>query len=78
MKTGLMVLVALIIVVVILGFISGINHGHMWGSEGRMDFGHGVGYMWILLLIVIAIAVYLVIESQRPKLTVTKRPLWRF
>ncbi|MGB7061767.1 MAG: SHOCT domain-containing protein, partial [Candidatus Zixiibacteriota bacterium] len=28
---------------------------------------HGAGYMWILLLIVIAVAVYLVIESQRPR-----------
>lgn len=67
MKTGLVVLVTLIIIIVILGFISGIDHGHMWGDEGSMSFGHGTGYMWILLLIVIAIAVYLVIESQKSK-----------
>jgi putative membrane protein len=67
MKTGLAALLAVALIILLMVFFFAGDQGHMWGSEGRMDFGHGSGYMWILLLIIIAIAVYLVIESQKSR-----------
>ena len=67
MKTGLAVLLAVALIILLMAFFFAGDHGPMWGHEGRMDFGHGFSYMWILLLIIIGIAVYLVIESQRSK-----------
>jgi len=67
MKGGLVVLVALVLILLILAFISGTDHGHMWGWEGRMDFGHGGGYMWIILLIIIGVVVYLIIQNTKSK-----------
>ena len=67
MKAGLAVLLAVALIILLMVFFFAGDQGHMWGHEGRMDFGHGFSYMWILLLVIIAIAVYLVIESQRSK-----------
>lgn len=65
MKNGLVVV--LLLILVILAFFSFADHGHMWGWEGRMDFGHGGGYMWIILLIIIGVVVYLIIQNTRSK-----------
>ncbi|MGB2770027.1 MAG: SHOCT domain-containing protein [Candidatus Zixiibacteriota bacterium] len=65
MKTGLLVLLAVALIILLMVFFFAGDQGHMWGSEGRMHFG--AGYMWILLLIVIGLAVYLVIESQKSR-----------
>ena len=67
MKTGFAVLLAAALIILLMLFFFAGDRGHMWGHEGRMDFGHGSGYMWILFLIIIAIEVYLLIESQRSK-----------
>ena len=67
MKSSLVVLVMLLLILLILAFISGVDHGHMWGWEGGMDFGHGGGYMWIILLIIIGVVVYLIIQNTKSK-----------
>ncbi len=67
MKGSVVVLGALILILLILAFISGIDHSHMWGWEGGMDFGHGGGYMWIILLIIIGVVVYLIIQNTKSK-----------
>lgn len=65
MKSGLVVLLGVALIILLMTFFGAGDGGHMWGGEGGMHFG--AGYMWILLLIVIAIAVYLAMESQRSK-----------
>jgi putative membrane protein len=61
MKNGL-VLVALLILLAVL-FLSFFDHGHMWGWEGGMGYGHTGGYLWILLAIIIGLVVYLIIRN---------------
>jgi putative membrane protein len=65
MKNGL-VLVLLVILLILLLF-SVADQGHRWGWGDRMDFGHGGGYMWIILLIIVGVVVYLIIQNTRSK-----------
>jgi putative membrane protein len=44
------------------------RYGHMYGSGSgwpMMHYGYGGGFMWLILLIVVAIAIYFVVQSQR-------------
>ena len=61
MKGGLVVLLLLILLVMFVFSIT--DHGHMWGWGNMTDFGHGVGYMWIIPLAVIAVVVYLIWQN---------------
>ncbi len=61
MKNGLVVIVLLILLAVL--FLSFFDHGHMWGWEGGMGYGHTGGYMWILLILVIGLVVYLIFRN---------------
>jgi putative membrane protein len=63
MKNGL-VWVLLVILLVLL-FFSIADQGHMWG--GGMGFGHGGGYVWIILVILAGVVVYLMMQSKRFK-----------
>jgi putative membrane protein len=65
MKNGLAVILLLILLVLL--FFSLTDHGHMrdWGT--RTDYGHGGGYMWIILLLIIGVVVYLVWQNTKSK-----------
>ncbi len=61
MKNGL-VLVLLVILLVLLLF-SVADQGHLWGCG--MGFGHGGGYVWIILVILAGVVVYLIMQSKK-------------
>jgi putative membrane protein len=65
MKSGLVV--ALLVVLFVLLFFSFADQGHMWGWGNRMAFGHGVGYMWIIVLIIIGVVAYWIIQNEKSK-----------
>lgn len=61
MKNGLVLIVLLVLLAVL--FFSFFDHGHMWGGEGGMGYGHTGGYLWILLVIVIGLIAYLILRN---------------
>ncbi len=53
----------------ILSF-SGVASGHGWYTGGwghMMDYGYGGILMWIIFLIVIGVAVYLIVQATKSK-----------
>lgn len=65
MRAGIVLIFLLMILA--LAFFSFGGHEHMWGGEGRMDFGHGGGYLWIVLLIALGLAAYLIARNVQPR-----------
>lgn len=44
------------------------NYGEHMGYGGHMmDYGFGGIFMWIIFLIIVGVAVYLIVQSTRPK-----------
>lgn len=53
----------------ILSF-SGVAFAHGWHTGGwghMMDYGYGGIFMWIIFLIVIGVAVYLIVQATKSK-----------
>jgi putative membrane protein len=63
MKSGHVV--ALLVVLLVLFLFSFADQGHMWGWGNMMAFGHGVGYLWIIVLIIIGVVVYWIIQNEK-------------
>ena len=43
------------------------HYGHMGGWGHMMDYGYGGILMWIIFLIVIGVAVYLIVQATKSK-----------
>ena len=49
-----------------IALANGRDDGHMGGWGGMMNFWFGGIFMWVLILVVIVLAVYLISRSARP------------
>lgn len=65
MKAGVVLIILLVILALAFFYFGG--HGHMWGGEGSMYLLHGGGYLWIVLLIVLGLAAYLILQNVQPR-----------